>query len=53
MRELERNAADTSHETPARAGVGAVGAEAARPRIAVVGRGRVGTALAAGLRRAG
>jgi predicted short-subunit dehydrogenase-like oxidoreductase (DUF2520 family) len=44
MRELERNAADTSSSLPAIAG---------STRIGIVGRGRVGTALAAGLRRAG
>ena len=44
MRELERNAADTNRPTPAAAGPS---------RIAIVGAGRVGRALAAGLRRAG
>jgi predicted short-subunit dehydrogenase-like oxidoreductase (DUF2520 family) len=44
MRELERNVADTSRSLPAAAG---------SLRIGIVGRGRVGTALAAGLRRAG
>jgi predicted short-subunit dehydrogenase-like oxidoreductase (DUF2520 family) len=44
MRELERNAADTSRRLPADAGPIA---------IAIVGRGRVGGAVAAGLRAAG
>ena len=45
MRELERNAADTSRPTPAAAGPTA--------RVGIVGAGRVGHALASGLRCSG